>query len=86
MKELFRFFSQILLLLVFISSIKTSHAAVNYKLTSIINGFSGNLSMWAGKRQASMVTYVDWCNNFIGWFFPLDMDHIWNQSGVPLIT
>jgi hypothetical protein len=86
MKGLFKFLSQILLLLVFISSIKPSHAAVNYKLTSIVNGFSGNLSIWVGRRQASMVTYIDWCNNSIGWFFPLDMDHIWNQSSVPLIT
>jgi hypothetical protein len=86
MKELFRFFSQILLLLVFMSSIKTSHAAVNYKLTSIINDFSGNLSMWVGKRQATIVNYVDWCNNSIGWFFPLDMDYAWNHSSVPLIT
>ena len=86
MKKLFGVLTQILVLLIFISTIKTSHATVNYKLTSIINGFAGNLSMWVGKRQASMVTYVDWCNNSIGWFFPLDMDKIWGRSSVPLIT
>ncbi len=32
------------------------------------------------------MTYVDWCNNSIGWFFPLDMDKIWNHSSIPLIT
>ena len=86
MKGLCRLFSQILLLFVFISSIQTTHAAVNYKLTSIINDFAGNLSMWVGKRQASIDCYVDWCNNSIGWFFPLDMDRAWNRSIVPLIT
>ena len=86
MKKLFGVLSQFLVLLIFISTIKTSHATVNYKLTSIINDFAGNLSIWVGKRQASMVTYVDWCNNSIGWFFPLDMDKIWGRSSVPLIT
>jgi hypothetical protein len=69
MKQLFTFFSHILLLLVLISSIKTTHAAINYKLTSIINDASGNLSLWVGKHQASIDIYVDWCNNSLGWFF-----------------
>ena len=59
MKQLFKLFSQILLSLVFISSIKTADAAVTYKLTYIINDFNGNISLWDGRRQASMVTYVD---------------------------
>jgi hypothetical protein len=33
-----------------------------------------------------MVTYVDFCNNSIGWFFPLDVEKIWNHSSIPLIT
>lgn len=86
MTKLFRFLSEITLLVVFILSIKSSDAAATYKLTSFINDIRGNVSMWLGKRQASLVTYVDWCNNSIGWFFPLDMDHIWNQSSIPIIT
>jgi hypothetical protein len=85
MKQLFTFFSQILLLLVFISSIKTTHTASNYKLTSIINDAGGNLSLWVGKRQASGDFYVDWCSNSIWWFFN-DLDKGWNHSLVPLIT
>ena len=86
MKKLFRFSSQILLLLVFISSIKTTHAVVNYKLTSVFRDFTGNLSLWVGKRQASTDIYTDWCNNSLGPFFDLDMDNAWNRSMVPLIT
>jgi hypothetical protein len=86
MKKLFRFFSQILLLLVFISSIKTTHAVVNYKLTSVFRDFTGNLSLWVGKRQVSTDIYTDWCNNSLGPFFDLDMDNVWNRSMVPFIT
>ncbi len=86
MTKLFRFLSEILLLLVFVLLIKTSDAAVNYKLTSFINDMRGNVSMWLGKRQASMVTYVDWCNSSIGWFYPLNMEPIWNHSSIPIIT
>ena len=86
MKKLFRFFSQNLLVLVFISSIKTTHGVINYKLTSVFRDFTGNLSLWVGKRQASIGIYVDWCNNSLDPFFDLDMDNVWNRSMVPLIT
>ena len=86
MKKLFKFFSQILLLLVFISSIKTTHAIVNYKLTSIMMDFTGNLSLWVGKRQASIDIYTDWCNNSLGPFFDLAMNNVWNRSMIPFIT
>jgi hypothetical protein len=84
MKQLLKFFSQILLLLIFISSIKTTQA-VNCKLTSVINDFNGNLSLWDGKRQASIDIYVDWCVNSFGWFLN-DLNMAWNRSIVPLIT
>ncbi len=86
MTGLFRFFSQILLLLVFISSIKIADAAINYKLTSVYNEYRGNLSSWVGKRQAVVEWYVDWCNQSIRWFFPDDVNATWNRFGVPLIT
>jgi len=86
MKQLIKFFSQILLALVLISSIKTADAATTYKLTSFINDYNGNVSLWDGKGQVSLVTYVDFCNNSIGWFYPLDVEAIWNHSSIPLIT
>jgi hypothetical protein len=86
MTELFRFFSQILLLLVFISSIKITDATINYKLTSICNEYRNNLSLWVGKRQAVVEWYVDWCNQSMRWFFPDDLNATWNRFSVPLIT
>ena len=86
MNKFLKIFNEILLLVVFISIIKRSDGDVNYKLTSFINDLSGNVSMWIGKKQSSMVTYVDWCNNSIGWFYPLNMDKIWNGSSIPIIT
>jgi hypothetical protein len=86
MKELFWFFSQILLLLVFISSIKTGDAAINYKLTSICKEYRGNVTSWVGKRQAIIEWYVDWCNNSMRWFFPDDVNTTWYRSSIPLIT
>jgi hypothetical protein len=86
MKQLFSFFTQILLLLVFIFSIKTAHAAVNYKLTSLVGRYEGNWSSWVDKRLAVFEMYVDWCNNSIGWFFPLDVNGTWNRGSVPLIS
>jgi hypothetical protein len=86
MKQLFTFFSQILLLFVFVFSIKTTHEAVNYKLTSLVGRFGGNWSSWVDKRLSVFEVYVDWCNNSIGWFFPLDVNGTWNRGSVPLIT
>jgi hypothetical protein len=43
MKALVGFFGQIILLVI-ISSIETAQGAVNYKLTSVVNDFEGNLS------------------------------------------
>jgi hypothetical protein len=86
MKDLFKFFSQILLLLVFISSIKTAEAAVNYKLTSVVREFGGNLSSWVGKRQAVIDFYVDFCNHSLGWLFHLDVNRTWYSYSIPMIT
>jgi hypothetical protein len=86
MKKLFRVFSQFLLLFVFMLTIEITHAVVNFKLTSVMMDFTGNLSFWVGKRQASIDIYADWCNNSLDPFFNLDMDNVWNRSMVPLIT
>jgi hypothetical protein len=86
MNQLFRFFSQILLLLVFISSIQTARAAVNYKLTSFDGRFVGNVSLWVGKRQAVIDYAVGWCNGSFGWFFDLDLNKTWTDGSVPLMS
>jgi hypothetical protein len=86
MRHLFTFFSQILLLLVFISSIKSAHVTVNYKLTSLVGRFEGNCSSWVDKHLAVFEMYVDWCKNSIDWFFPLDVNGTWNRGNAPLIT
>ena len=67
-------------------SIKSTEGKVNYKLTSVVRDNGGNLSDWVGKRQAVEDYYVIFCNNTIGWFFHLDLDHAWNASIVPMIT
>ena len=48
--------------------------------------FTGNLSLWVGKRQASIDIYTDWCNNSLGPFFDLAMNNVWNRSMIPFIT
>lgn len=47
---------------------------------------TGNLSLWVGKRQASIDIYTDWCNNSLDPFFDLDMDNVWNCNMIPFIT
>jgi hypothetical protein len=86
MNQLFKFFSQILLLLIFIEQIKMTHAAVNYKLTSFDGRFEGNVSLWVGKRQAVIDYAVDWCNSSFGWFFDLDLNKTWAAGSVPLMS
>ena len=86
MNQLIRFFSQILLLIIFIWSIKTTHAKVNYKLTSVVRDFAGNLSLWTGKGQVAVEFGVGWCNDSLGWLFDLDLNHTWNRYTISSIT
>lgn len=86
MKDLFKFVSQILLLLVFILSFKPAQAATNYKLTSVVREYGSNLSSWVGKRQAVIDFYVDFCNRSIGWLFHDDVNRTWYDNTIPMIT
>jgi hypothetical protein len=93
MKQLFRFLNQILLLLVFILSIKNGDTAVNYKLTSIFYGNGGfsmyeidNLSSWVGKRPAVLVLFTNWCAGTMNVLFNTQLNNIWNNKTIPLIT
>jgi hypothetical protein len=93
MKQLFRFLNQILLLLVFILSIKDGDAAINYKLTAIYYGNQGwqmdqvaNLTLWTGKRQTVIVLFTEWCGSSMNSLFYTQLRHIWNSSSIPVIT
>lgn len=74
------------MVLIFISSIKGTEAAVNYKLTSVVREYGGNLSSWVGKRQSVIDIYVDFCNHSLGWLFHLDVNHTWYSNSIPMIT
>jgi hypothetical protein len=93
MVEVFRFLNQILLVFLFILSINNIDAAVNYKLTSIYYGNQGlsmdevrNLSSWVGKRQTVVVLFTDWCNGSMNNLFNMQLNNIWNNKSIPLIT
>ncbi len=93
MIQLFRFLSQILLLFVFILSIKNIDAAVNYKLTSAYIGHGGrsmyevgNFSSWIGKHPTVVVLFTDWCNNSMDDIFNIQLNNLWNSRSIPLIT
>ncbi len=89
----FKFMNQILLLFVFILSINNGNAAINYKLTSIYYGNQGlsmdeigNVSSWVGKRQAVVVLFTDWCPGSMNKLFNIELNNIWNNKSIPLIT
>ena len=93
MIHLLRFVNQILLLFIFILSIKNGNAAVNYKLTAIHYGNQGwemnqvrNLSLWAGKHPTTIVLFTDWCDNSMNSLFYTQLKHIWDNQSIPLIT
>jgi len=86
MNQLFRFFGQILLLIIFVWLIKNMHAKVNYNLTSVVRDFAGNLSLCIGKRQAVIEFGVGWCNDSLGWLFDLDFNHTLNTYTISSIT
>jgi hypothetical protein len=89
MIQLFRFLSQILLLFVFILSIKNVDAAVNYKLTSIYSGHGGwsmdeigNLSSWFRKHPTVIVLFADWCNSSMDNIFNIQLNNLWNSNSI----
>lgn len=91
--ELFKFLKQTLLLLLFISSIKTVYSVTNYKLTSIFYGNQGwsmdqvdNLSSWPGKHPTVIVMFIDWCNGSMNNLFNIQLNNVWRNRSIPLIT
>lgn len=66
---------------------------MNYRLTSVFYGNQGwsmdeidNLSTWTGKRPTVVVLFTDWCNGSMIDLFNSQLNNIWNNSGIPLIT
>ncbi len=89
--QLFRFLAEAYYLLVFISVINT--VDVNYRLTSIFYGNEGysmdqidHLSSWSGKRPAVITFYTHWCPDQIDTVFNIQINNIWNDTTIPLIT
>jgi len=93
MIQLYGLFNQILRLVVIISLIKNFDAAINYKLTSFYDGTGGltmdgikNLSSWVEKRQTIVVLFTDWCNGSMNKLFNIQLNNIWSNKSIPLIT
>jgi hypothetical protein len=93
MTQLFRSVNQILLVLVLIFSIKSIDSVVNYKLTAFYDGLGGlsmdiigNLSLWVGKRQTVVTLFTDWCNDSMNKLFDIQLNNIWTNKSIPLIT
>ncbi len=91
--QLLKFPNHILLLFVFILSINNLDTAVKYKLTSIYYGNQGlsmdeigNVSSWVGKRQTVVVLFTDWCSGSMTKLFNTELNNIWNNKSIPLIT
>ncbi len=91
--KLYRFLNRILLLFVFITSIKNVYGTVNYKLTAVYYGNQGwamdeieNLSSWTGKGFTVIVLFTDWCNTSMNDLFNIQLNNIWNNRSIPLIT
>jgi len=93
MMKLNKFLNRILLLFIFISSIKNVYGQVNYKLTAVFYGNQGwdmneieNLSLWTGKPSTVIVLFTDWCNTSMINLFNIQLNNIWNNGSIPLIT
>jgi len=91
--QLFRFLNQLLLLFIFIASIKNIGAVVNNKLTSVFYGHEGlsmdqvaNLTLWTGIRQAVVVLFTSFCNDTMNILFDTQLHNIWTNKSVPLMT
>lgn len=87
--SLLNFFLQFIFLL----SLHEINAVLNYKLTSIYYGNQGlsmdevaNVSSWVGKSQTVVVLFTDWCPGSMNKLFNVELNDIWNNKSIPLIT
>lgn len=88
-----KLFNCVLLLFVFVLAIKDVNGTVNYKLTAIYYGNQGwsmneieRLSSWTGKRPTVILLFTDWCNASLNNLFNIQLNNIWNNKSIPLIT
>ena len=45
-----------------------------------------NVSSWVGKRQTVVVLFTDWCNASMEKLFDIELNNIWNNQSIPLMT
>ena len=93
MKVEMKYLHRILVLFICFLSIKSTEAVVNLKLTSIYYGQQGfdmdqvhSVALWTGRRQAVVVLFTDWCPGSMKNLFDLQLNHIWTNQSIPLIT
>ncbi|CAF1136851.1 unnamed protein product [Rotaria sp. Silwood1] len=82
-----------LVLLFFVTRIAVIYATINYKLTSIYYGNQGwsmdeieYFSSWTSQRPTVIVLFTDWCNGSMIDLFNTQLNNIWNNHSIPLIT
>lgn len=82
-----------MLLLLFVTRVATIYAASGDKLTSIFYGNQGwsmneieYLTSWTGKRPTVVVLFTDWCNGSMIDLFNTQLNNIWNNQSIPLLT
>jgi hypothetical protein len=91
--KFFEFVNKIVLIVILISLIKTINGTTGFKLSSIFYGNEGwsmdeieNLSLWIGKHPSVIVIFTDWCNSSMNNLFNIQLNNIWNNGSIPLIT
>jgi hypothetical protein len=68
-------------------------SSVNYKLTAVYYGNEGwsmsqiqYLSYWSTKRPTVILLFTDWCNSSMNNLFNIQLNNIWNNHSIPVIT
>lgn len=67
--------------------------SLNYKLTSIYYGNQGwsmnelqSFSSWTDKKPVTVLLFTDWCNTSMLNLFNIQLNNIWNNGSIPIIT
>lgn len=77
----------------FVTRIAIVYGTINYKLTSVFYGNQGwsmdqigYFSSWTGKQPTVIALFTDWCNGSMVDLFTFQLNNIWNNYSIPLIT
>lgn len=46
----------------------------------------GSLSSWTGKHPTTVLLFTDWCNASMPNLFNFQLNNIWNNQSIPVIT